>query len=117
MKQVLVVDDVPEVRLVLKALLEGPDLGVLEAADGEQALQVLTAGDVDLVITDCQMPRMSGLDLMRKVREQHPALPFIVVSSTAEPEDFQELKPSAIMGKPFHLLELKEAVEEVLVET
>ena len=114
MKQVLVVDDVAAVRLVLKALLESPDLGVLEAGDGEQALRVLSEGDVDLVITDCQMPRMSGLDLMRQVRDDHPSLPFIVVSSTAVPEDFQGLRPSAIMGKPFHLMELKEAVEEAL---
>lgn len=117
MKQVLVVDDVAEVRLVLKALLESPDLGILEAADGEQALQVLSGDDVDLVITDCQMPRMSGLDLMRQVRDNHPSLPFIVVSSTADPEDFRELNPSAIMGKPFHLMELKEAVEEALGES
>ncbi len=116
MKQVLVVDDVAEVRLVLKALLEGPELRILEAADGEQALEALAADSVDLVITDCQMPKMSGLDLMRQARDDHPSLPFIVVSSTADPEDFAPLNPSAIMGKPFHLLDLKEAVDEALIE-
>ena len=69
MKQVLVVDDVPEVRMVLRALLEGPDVGVLEAEDGLKAIEVLTADKVDLVITDCQMPRMSGLELMRQRRK------------------------------------------------
>ena len=114
MKRVLVVDDVAEVRMVLKALLESPDLGVLEAEDGEKAIKVLARDQVDLVITDCQMPRMSGLELMRHVRHEFPELPFIVVSSTADPNDFEELNPSAILGKPFHLMELKEAVQEAL---
>ena len=116
MKQVLVVDDVAEVRLVLKALLESPELQILEAADGEQALKALDANSVDLVITDCQMPKMTGLDFVRQVRDDHPALPFIVVSSTADPEAFAPYSPSAIMGKPFHLMELKEAVDEALTE-
>ena len=116
MKKVLVVDDVPEVRMVLRALLEEPEVEVVEAGDGQQALDALAVEPVDLVITDCKMPNMNGIELMRRAKEEYPAVPFIVVSSTARSEDLVDLKPRAVMSKPFKLLELKEAVAETLSE-
>ena len=114
MKKVLVVDDVPEVRMVLRALLEEPEVEVMEAGDGQQALDALAVEPVDLVITDCKMPNMSGIELMRHAKEQHPGVPFIVVSSTARSEDLVDLSPRAVMSKPFKLQELKEAVSDTL---
>ncbi len=114
MKQVLVVDDLPDVRLVLKTVIEEPGVEVVEAADGLEALDVLKNYHVDLIITDCQMPNMSGLELIEAARSQDPNLVFIVVSSTAKEEDFKHLRPYALMEKPFRLGELKAAVNGAL---
>ncbi len=116
MKQVLVVDDVPEVRLVLRTLLEEPGVEVLEAGDGREALEVLGGIEVDLVITDCRMPNMTGLELMAEAKERYPQLPFIVVSSTAKEEDLRDLQPRAIVSKPFRMSDLKEVVDRALAD-
>ena len=117
MKHVLIVDDLFEVRLVIRSLLEEEEVEILEAEDGRQALKVLEEGAVDLVVTDNQMPNMTGFELMKVAQERFPSLPFIVVSSTAEEVDFKPLGPRAIMSKPFHLADLKDKVDEVLGET
>jgi CheY-like chemotaxis protein len=114
MKQVLVVDDVAEVRLVLRTVIEEPGVEVIEAEDGKEALQLLKVQDVDLVVTDCKMPNMSGLELIEAAREDDPELKFIVVSSTADEADFNHLCPEAIMSKPFRLTELRDAVNGAL---
>ena len=114
MKHVLVVDDMPEIRMVLKALLEEPEVEVLEAGNGREALELLEGVGVDLVVTDCQMPTMTGVELMAEAKTRYPKLPFIVVSSTAREEDLQDLQPLAVMSKPFRMSDLKEAVDQVL---
>ena len=114
MKKVLVVDDLPEVRLVIRTIIENDGVEVFEAGDGLEALQVLRQDEVDLIITDCQMPQMTGLELIKAAREEIPDVPFIVVSSTAQEEDFRPFRPRAIMGKPFKLLELKSEVDRAL---
>lgn len=114
MKQVLIVDDVPEVRAVLRTVIEGSDVEVLEAGDGQQALEAVKRGGVDLIVTDCKMPNMSGLELIEAARAAFPEMPFIVVSSTAEERDFRHLKPCAVMSKPFRLNELMAAVQAAL---
>ena len=114
MKQVLVVDDVAEVRIVLRTVIEEPGVEVVEAVNGKEALHILKLQEVDIVITDCKMPNMSGLELMEAAREDDPELKFIVVSSTATEEDFKHLRPEAIMAKPFRLTELKDAVSDAM---
>lgn len=116
MKRVLVVDDVPEVRLVYKALLSDPDMEIVEAGSGEKALEILNAIEVSLLITDCQMPGMGGLEMVRRAKQMQPDLPLIVVSSTADPKDFAQFEPLAIMSKPFRLTDLKDAVEGALAD-
>jgi CheY-like chemotaxis protein len=114
MKHILVVDDVPEIRFVYTELFRQNDVTVLEAGDGCEALEILDTSQVDLVLTDCQMPHMTGIELMRVAQERFPELPFIVVSSTAREEDMTGLTPYAVMPKPFKLSELKAAVGTVL---
>jgi CheY-like chemotaxis protein len=116
MKKVLVVDDVPEIRMVLRALLEEPDVDVLEAGDGCEALEVLDGADVNVVVTDCQMPNMTGVELMHVAKLRYPEVPFVMVSSTAGEEDLGDLEPYAMMSKPFPLAELKDVVSKALSE-
>ena len=87
---------------------------MIEAVDGKEALHILKLQEVDLVIIDCKMPNRSGLELMEAAREDDPELKIIMVSSTATEEDFKQLRPKAIMAKPFRLTELKDAVSGAL---
>lgn len=87
---VLVVDDQFTVRELQRSILEAAGYRVATAGDGAAALQQLSAGaEIDLVVTDLEMPEMGGLELLRRVRGE-PALeslPVVVVTSLAGEED------------------------------
>ena len=88
--RILVVDDEPVNRLILSKQLESAGYEVREAADGFQALERLDG--VDMMLLDVMMPRMSGYDVCRKVRERLPPteLPILFVSAKGLPEDVTE---------------------------
>ena len=68
--KILVAEDDPEARELLKLLLGGADYHLLEAADGVEALELLRAQQPDLLITDIVMPRMDGYELVRRLRQE-----------------------------------------------
>lgn len=74
------VDDDPAIREVASGLLEDAGYAVITAEDGAAALRVLGRSQPDLVITDLRMPRMSGFELLKILRERFPQLPVIAVS-------------------------------------
>jgi EAL domain-containing protein (putative c-di-GMP-specific phosphodiesterase class I)/CheY-like chemotaxis protein len=82
--RVLVVDDDEILLRVLARVLEGAGYEVLRCMDSREALKLLAATPVDLVLSDISMPGLSGIELLRKVRETHLDLP--VVLSTGSPE-------------------------------
>ena len=75
MRRILIVDDEPLIREVLAEVLADEGYAVHSAADGQEALEAIAADLPDLVITDVMMPRLSGWDLLDRVRQQHPLLP------------------------------------------
>ena len=81
--RILVVDDEEGVRGFLRTVLEEAGYGVLEAGDGKQALQVLAASPVELVITDLVMPEVEGLETVRALRRDYPSVGIIVISGAA----------------------------------
>jgi signal transduction histidine kinase/CheY-like chemotaxis protein/ligand-binding sensor domain-containing protein len=84
-KKVLVVDDNPTNLLILKNQLELWKLDAAMASSGEHALEMLSQSQrFDLVITDMQMPEMSGLQLTKSIRELYPGLPVILLSSIGD---------------------------------
>jgi YesN/AraC family two-component response regulator len=94
------------------AMLE--DLGhkVYEAGSGEAALKVLRQNEIDLVITDQAMPRMTGLQLAQTIEEERPGLPVILATGYAElPYGTQIAHPK--LGKPFNELQLAKILDEV----
>ena len=108
-RRILVVDDEPINRLVLSKQLESAGYAVREAADGFQALEQLD--DIDLVLLDVMMPRMSGYEVCRRVREDFPAteLPIIFISAKSLPEDVTEGLQSGgndYLVKPVRMQEL-----------
>jgi DNA-binding NtrC family response regulator len=79
--RVLIVDDEEVLRDVLDAVLRREGFEVLSAASGEEALSVLDAEEVDLVILDVMLPGISGIDTLRAIRISNPHLPVIVITA------------------------------------
>jgi response regulator RpfG family c-di-GMP phosphodiesterase len=78
--RVLIVDDEASVRKVMAAVLAQLGISCETAAGGEEALRVLETHPIDAVISDLQMPGMSGMELLAKVRQSYPQLVFLVVT-------------------------------------
>jgi len=78
---VLVVDDEPSFRALLRDILEGAGHGVTEARDGAEALAFLERGGFDLVLTDRQMPKVDGLELVRRARARSSPPPVVVLTA------------------------------------
>ncbi len=77
---ILITDDDASVRCLLRQMLERSQYQVLEAADGNEALQRLTESQIDMLITDLVMPGREGLELIRQIRREQPGLKVIAMS-------------------------------------
>ena len=84
--RILVVEDEPDVRLLLRVLLEDEGYQVVEAADGDAAAQVGVAEPFDLVLLDLRLPKMSGFDVCRAIRQRRDT-PIIMVTAQTDSHD------------------------------
>jgi len=100
---VLLVDDDAEVRAILLAHLESSGYTVLAAAGGAEALALLAreSGHVRLLLSDISMPGMSGVELARRVKQAHPALPILLISGYSEELQGDLQGCVRFLGKPF----------------
>ena len=89
MKNILIVDDEPDIRAILRYNLEKEGFAITEAVDGNDALDKLSK-DLDLAILDIMMPGKDGYDVCRKIREQGNTLPIVFL--TAMDREFDEVK-------------------------
>ena len=112
MSHVLVVDDEPIVRSIIMQFLQIGNHTAVQAASGEEALGMISASEVDLVVTDLSMPGMTGLELRDRVRQTHPNVPFIVVSGHMINQDVAD-EFDAALEKPLCFQDLLDAVTEV----
>ena len=83
MSTILIIDDEPGIRTVLRDILEDESYTVIDAEDGIQGLAYLAANQVDLVFLDVWLPNMGGMDVLKKVREQYPDIEVIMISGHA----------------------------------
>ncbi len=117
--KILVVDDFSTMRRIVKNLLR--DLGfnnTHEADDGTTALPMLQKGDFDFLVTDWNMPGMSGIDLLKAVRADAKLanLPVLMVTAEAKREQIVEAAQAGVNGyviKPFTAATLKEKIEKI----
>lgn len=105
-KRVVVADDEPHIRHVLALKLEKGGLEVMMAADGEEALELCLNESPDLLITDYQMPILSGLDLCMQLRKHESTRDLPAIMLTARGFDLPESQTSEagivlVMSKPF----------------
>ncbi|MDH5299272.1 MAG: response regulator [Desulfobulbaceae bacterium] len=114
--RVLVVDDTSTMRTILKVLLKNMGIDkVSEASDGEMALQLLRRMPVDLILSDWNMPRMTGIELLQEVRQDVllKDIPFIMVSAEASGEYIARAiqhQVSQYLIKPFTAAQLEQKV-------
>ncbi len=118
--KVLVVDDFPTMRRIIRNLLK--EIGyenVDEAEDGSLAFDKLKGGDFDFVVSDWNMPNMTGLDLLKAVRAEASVkdIPFLMVTAEAAKENIVEAVGAGVNNyivKPFTAAVLREKIDKIL---
>jgi two-component system chemotaxis response regulator CheY len=117
--KILIVDDFSTMRRIIKNLLR--DLGftnTAEADDGSTALPMLQNGNFDFLVTDWNMPGMTGIDLLKAVRadDRLKNMPILMVTAEAKREQIVEAAQAGVNGyvvKPFTAAVLKEKIEKI----
>lgn len=117
--KILIVDDFSTMRRIIKNLLR--DLGynnTHEADDGNTALPMLRSGNFDFLVTDWNMPGMTGIDLLKAVRaeERLASMPVLMVTAEQKREQIVEAANAGVNGyivKPFTAVTLKEKLDKI----
>jgi two-component system chemotaxis response regulator CheY len=117
-KRIITVDDAATMRRLIAYTLRGAGHEVLEAEDGEDALRLLGGQGIDLVITDINMPKMDGIELVRQLRAQprFQTTPILLLTTESDPEKKKQGKAAGATGwitKPFQPDQLVAAVAKV----
>jgi CheY-like chemotaxis protein len=113
---ILVVDDEPAVRDLVKEVLESGGYEVLTAGNGREAMKCLRRNIVDLVITDLVMPEQEGIETIRAIRRGQPGMKILAMSGSAAPHlsTARKLGAQDSIQKPFSLESLLAKVEQLL---
>ena len=117
-KQVLIVDDEPNLRRILSAQLQRDGYDVLTAEDGEQGLTLLREHHIDLVVTDLRMPKVDGMTLLREALSEDRGLPVVMITAHGTVDTAVEaLKLGAFdyLTKPFDKDEVRQVVAKALM--
>lgn len=122
--RILLVDDSATVRRVLRKaldLVEVPVSGILEATNGQEALDILDKEWVDIVFADINMPVMDGEQMILKMNESGllQDIPVVIISSEGSETRIQKLKDLGVRGfvrKPFRPEMIRDVIEEVMVQ-
>ena len=119
-KKILMIEDEPGLRRSVAAYLEDSGYVVLQAANGREGLEVFTAQQPDLVLTDLRMPEMNGVEVVTRVRALSPGTPVIVLTGTGDQNAQAEaLQRGAklCLAKPVNdLAELETAIARALAQ-
>lgn len=119
-KNLLVVDDSATTRMLITLTLKkGESFRIIEASDGAEALAKLDSEIIDMVLTDINMPKMNGLELITHIRSKHTSqrLPIIVITTQGEETNRDRglaLGANAYILKPISGAKLQSLVKELL---
>lgn len=115
MAKILVAEDEAIVRLLVAETLRNCGHTVLEAADGQAALEIIEeCADLDVMVSDIRLPKMDGLAVARAARQRRPGLRLLFLTGYIRAELPAELSPAAIMHKPFDPDRLAKEVTGIL---
>lgn len=116
MKRILVVDDEENARIALSKILTREGYEVASAGNGNEALTYLQSKDVELVITDINMPEMNGITFLRELNRLRPASNVIMITAYGEVESYIEamnLGAFEYINKPVKIDELKKIISKL----
>lgn len=122
MSRILIIDDDPDIRRLLKGALERSQHEILEAANGIEGMRRWREGNPDLVITDLVMPEKDGLDTLFEMVSLDPRVKVIAMTGGNWREAVDRLHDARLFGavrtvaKPFTLSEMLRVVGEVLIQ-
>jgi two-component system response regulator (stage 0 sporulation protein F) len=120
MATILVIDDEPQIRALLKRLLEKAGHRVVEAAEGQEAVRAVQEGPVHLIITDVIMPEKGGLETMMELRRDFPDINIIIMSGKVQTKSdvfksmTRQFGVKYVFQKPFDTQELLARVQELV---
>lgn len=118
--RIMLVEDQPDTSKMIKNMLL--ELGVTQvytSPDGQKAMEFMDSADdfIDLIMCDWNMPRVTGIELLRQLRTVYPSLPFIMVTARGDIESVIVAKEAGVTGfirKPFSLDELKQKLQKTM---
>lgn len=120
---ILVVDDDPAIRKLIRLLLENAGYDVLEAENGQEAIKVLSSGEtpmvVDLIITDLNMPKVDGFEAIASFQKEYPSIPVIVLTGIGDREvetSFRRKGVSDYLMKPVDVRTLIASVADAIAQ-
>jgi CheY-like chemotaxis protein len=119
---ILIVDDEPAIRTILRRLLESEGYTVSEASDGRTALDVVRHCRISLLVIDLMMPEVNGVDVVRQVRTdpRFRTLPALFITSHAGLQAGQWTEPrhvTALLTKPLNLTQVVALVQQLVNQT
>ena len=118
-KKIMVVDDSVSIRMLLSLTLTGAGYDVVEAVDGEDALEKLKSAHFDMLIVDINMPHIDGIELIRQVRTdvRHKFIPIFMLTTESHSLKRHEGKAAGATGwitKPFRAVQLLTIIDNYL---
>lgn len=116
--KLLVVDDTPTVREAIEYYFEGKDYIILSAASAEEALPIIKEENPDIMLSDINLPQMSGIDLIKAVRQFNKSIKVIIMSGEIKKyrndPHLRQLDILALLDKPIDFLEVESLIEKAL---
>jgi CheY-like chemotaxis protein len=116
----LITDDDPDFRETLQGVFEPKGFKTLLAGDGEEALEIVRTREVHLVLLDVHMPKLTGLETLRLVKQVRAMLPCILLSAQWDDWLLEEARSAhafTMLAKPVSLLQITGAVRQALERT
>ncbi|MDC7126949.1 MAG: response regulator, partial [Spirochaetales bacterium] len=113
MANILIIDDEPGIRTVLRDIYEDEAYTVFDAGDGLQGLELLKTTDIQLVVLDVWLPNIGGIDVLKKIKESWPDVEVIIISGHAN----IDLAVKAVKYGAFDFLEKPLSLDKILTLT
>jgi CheY-like chemotaxis protein len=116
-KKILIVDDNPNMSVLLSDILEIFEYQGFHAQDGEEALTKLKTEDFAMVFTDLRMPKMDGIDLLKAIKNDHPEMPVVVITGYSLGETQNLLlnqRADGLLNKPFKVNDIEGLLSKLL---
>ena len=118
MKTVLIVDDQPGIRLLLEELFKKEAFETTSAENGGEALRIIEQKAPDCVLLDMKMPGIDGIEVLRRIKEEWPGIPVIMMTAYGEMEltkQAEKLGAERYFTKPFDIFEVRDAVNTLFI--